>query len=154
MPEKRQIRVEDTRPFAIFAITKNAKQPERLKELVAWAATEEGRILLQSGIEGDEYTIVNGKRVPTDGYKKALNNADTTRSIGFGLFDFLGSVLSTAPDGVPYNMALDPKVQDELTLTQGVRDAYKQLGWESSKDYFIKFFVVICYFIFKRSIEN
>ncbi|WP_409341713.1 extracellular solute-binding protein [Paenibacillus sp. MBLB4367] len=136
--EKRQIRVEDTRPFAIFAITKNAKQPERIKELVAWAATEEGRTLLQSGIEGEEYTVVNGKRVPTDSYKKALTNPELSGSIGFGSFDFLGSVMSNAPDGVPYSMSLDPKLQDELQLTQGMRDAYKQLGWESSKDYFVK----------------
>ncbi|MFD0958156.1 extracellular solute-binding protein [Paenibacillus chungangensis] len=136
--EKRQIRVEDTRPFAIFAITKNAKHPERIKELVAWAATEEGRIMLQSGIEGEEYTIENGKRVPTDSYKEALRDRELGRSIGFGAFDFLGSVLSNAPDGVPYSMEYDPKIQDELQLTQGMRDAYEQLGWESSKEYFIQ----------------
>lgn len=136
--EKRQIRVEDTRPHAIHAITKNAKHPERIMELLAWSATEEGKVLLQSGIEGDEYTIANGKRVPTDAFKKSLTNADAARSIGFGLFDFLGGVLSTAPDGVPYSMQLDPAMQDELQLTQGMRDAYKKLGWENSKDYFLK----------------
>ncbi|MBP1988815.1 extracellular solute-binding protein [Paenibacillus eucommiae] len=136
--EKRQIRVEDTRPFAIFAITKNAKHPERIEELLAWAASEEGRILLQSGVEGDEYTIENGKRVPTDAYKKLLHDADAARSIGFGLFTFLGDVYSNAPDGVPYSMSLDPMIQDELILTPGMKDAYTQLGWANSKEYFLE----------------
>ncbi|BBH19746.1 ABC transporter substrate-binding protein [Paenibacillus baekrokdamisoli] len=136
--EKRQIRVEDTRPFDIYAITKNAKHPERFKELLAWGATEEGRILLQSGFEGEEYTIVDGKRVPTEAYKKTLTDADAQRNVGFGLFNFLGNVLTNGQDGVPYTMGFDPKIQDELGLTKGMREAYNALGWESSKDYYLK----------------
>ncbi|BBI33906.1 extracellular solute-binding protein [Cohnella abietis] len=136
--EKRQIRVEDTRPFDIFAITKNAKHPERIKELLEWASSEEGKILLQSGFEGEEYTIVDGKRVPTEGYKKTLTDMDAQRSVGFGLFNFLGNVLTNGQDGVPYTMGFDPKIQDELGLTKEMREAYKALGWESSKDYYLK----------------
>ncbi|MCD9026122.1 extracellular solute-binding protein [Cohnella silvisoli] len=136
--EKRQIRVEDTRPYTIYAITKNAKHPERIKELLAWAATEEGKLLLQSGVEGEDYTIVDGKRQPTEAYRKNLSNVDALRSKGYGMFDFLGSVLSNAPDGVPYSMELNPAIQDELQLTEGMRNAYSKLGWTSSKDYFIK----------------
>ncbi|GBG06452.1 hypothetical protein PAT3040_00979 [Paenibacillus agaridevorans] len=136
--EKRQIRVEDTRPFAIFAITKNAKHPDRIKELLAFSASEEGRVLLQSGIEGEEYTIENGKRVPTEAYKKAATDPDAGRNIGFGLFNFLGEVYTNAPDGVPYSMNLDQAFQDELVLTPEMKDAYSQLGWENSKDYFLK----------------
>ncbi|WP_141504708.1 extracellular solute-binding protein [Paenibacillus luteus] len=136
--EKRQIRVEDTRPFDIYAITKNAKQPERIKELLAWAATEEGRVLLQSGFEGEEYTIVDNKRVPTEAYKKTLTDMDAQRSVGFGLFNFLGNVLTNGQDGVPYTMAFDPIIQDELGLTKEMREAYNALGWENSKDYYLE----------------
>ncbi|MBP1988819.1 extracellular solute-binding protein [Paenibacillus eucommiae] len=136
--EKRQIRVEDTRPFSIYAITKNAKHPERIEELLAWANTEEGRILLQSGVEGDEYTIVDGKRTPTEGYIKTLKDADAARSVGFGLFNFLGGVYTDAPDGVPYSMGLDPKLQDDLNLIPGMKEAYTKLGWENSKSYFLE----------------
>ncbi len=136
--EKRQIRVEDTRPFAIYSITKNAKHPERIQELLAWAATEEGRILLQSGFEGEQYTIVDGKRVPTEAYKKMLADPDSDEKIGLGGFEFLGNVLTSGEDGVPYNMSLDPSIQDELGLTQQARDAYSALGWSNSKDYYLQ----------------
>jgi len=138
--EKRQIRVEDTRSYASFAITVNAKHPDRILELLAWAATEEGKILLQSGIEGEHYTIQDGKRVPTEAYLNALEDSDAFRDIGFsyGAFSFLGEVLSSAPDGVPYTMSLDPKIQDELVLTTEVKNAYAQLGWKNSKDYYLQ----------------
>ncbi|MFD0715562.1 extracellular solute-binding protein [Paenibacillus sp. GCM10027626] len=141
--EKRQIRVEDSRSSSIYAITKNAKHPERILELLGWAATEEGRILLQSGIEGEHYTIVDGKRVPTESFKKMLTDAEVQKSSGLGMpgigqFDFLGYVYTNAPDGVPYSMYLDPKTQDELQLTAEMRDAYAQLGWKNSKDYFLR----------------
>ncbi|MFC5401269.1 extracellular solute-binding protein [Cohnella soli] len=136
--EKRQIRVEDTRPFAINAITKNAKHPERIEDLLAWAATEEGRILLQSGFEGEQYTIVDGKRVPTEAYKKMVADPNSDEKIGLGGFEFLGNVMTNGEDGVPYNMALDPSLQDELNLTQQARDAYSALGWANSKDYYLK----------------
>ena len=137
--EKRQIRVEDTRPFGIYAITKNAKHPERIQELLAWAATEEGRVLLQSGVEGVHYTIVDGKRVPTEAYKKVLMDVEAQKSSGLGgMFNVLGYVYTNAPDGVPYSMHLDPNMQDEMQLTPGMREAYTQLGWKNSKDYFLQ----------------
>ena len=136
--EKRLIRVEDSRPNAIYAITKNAKHPERIEELLAWAATEEGKLLLQSGIEGKHYTIQDSKRVPTEAYLSALKDSEKYNAIGFGLFDFLGNVATNAPDGSPYSMNQNSEIRDDLTLTPEAKDAFHQLGWASSKDYFLK----------------
>lgn len=136
--EKRLIRVEDSRTHATFAITTNAKHPERILELLAWAASEESRLLLQSGIEGKHYTIQDGKRVPTETYLSALKDSELYNQIGFGMFNFLGNVLTNASDGLPYSLSLDPVIRDDLMLTPETKDAYHQLGWANSKDYFLK----------------
>lgn len=136
--EKRQIRLEDTRPFAIFAITNNAKYPDRIKELLAWSKSEEGQLLLQSGIQGEEYDIVDGKRTPTLAYRHASSDANAAHQIGFGMFSFLGLPLMKAPDGAPYSLQHDPTLREELQLTPQVRDAYRQLGWAHAKDYYLR----------------
>ncbi len=133
--EKRQIRVEDTRSFEMYAITKNAKHPERIVELLEWAATEEGKILLQSGIEGQHYKVENGKRVATEEYKNIVNDPTQSSQVGFRMFPFLGYVGTNAPDGVPYDMKMDPVLTDEMTLSPELKNAYTQLGWTDSKQY-------------------
>lgn len=136
--EKRQIRLEDTRPFAIYAITKNAKYPDRIKELLAWSKSEEGQLLLQSGVQGEEYDIVDGRRMPTEAYRQALSDANAAHRIGFGMFNFLGLPLMKSPDGVPYSLQYDPTLREDLQLTPQMREAYRQLGWANSKDYFLR----------------
>ncbi len=44
-----------------FAITKNAKDPERAMELINFLASEKGARLLSSGIEGVHWDMVDGK---------------------------------------------------------------------------------------------
>lgn len=136
--EKRQIRLEDTRPFAIFAITNNAKYPDRIKELLAWSKSEEGQLLLQSGVQGEEYDIVDGRRMMTQAYRQALSDMNAAHRIGFGMFSFLGLPLMKSPDGAPYSLQYDPKIREDLQLTPQMREAYKQLGWANSKDYFLQ----------------
>ncbi|WP_214628059.1 extracellular solute-binding protein [Paenibacillus agaridevorans] len=133
--EKRQIRVEDTRSYEMYSITKNAKDSKRIFELLEWAASDEGKILLQSGIEGKHYTIENGKRVATEDYKNIINDPMQSSQVGFRMFPFLGYVGTNAPDGVPYDMKMDPVLTDEMTLSPELKNAYTQLGWTDSKQY-------------------
>lgn len=141
--EKRLIRVETTRPFDSIVITKNAKDPERLFKMVDWCLSDEGQILLQSGIEGKEYKIVDGKRVPTDDFINN-SNSDTlyAEKSGLGqngdLFGFLGLLNLKGKDGISYNLATDPAYSDTLALTDRQKDAYKKLGWQTSVDYWLK----------------
>lgn len=131
--EKRMITTAVNRPFDIVCITKNAKYPERIMELVDWASSDEGQILLNSGIEGVHYTRVDGKRVPTEAYKNGLkDDKDYGAKQGFGIVSLIGNAATSSKiDGQPFNLTMDPKVLDEL-LPQRVRDSYKAMGWKDS----------------------
>jgi ABC-type sugar transport system, periplasmic component len=137
--EKRLVRVETTRPFDSVAITKNAKDPERIFKMIDWCLSEEGQILLQSGIEGKQYNIVDGKRVPTDEYVNAIKtDPEYSEKVGFDLYRFLGYCKLKGKDGINYNISQDPAYSDTLFLTDRQREAYQKLGWANSKDFWLK----------------
>lgn len=46
-----------------LAITTKAKHPERIIELIDYLFTDEGQLLINWGIEGQHYDVVDGKRV-------------------------------------------------------------------------------------------
>jgi putative aldouronate transport system substrate-binding protein len=128
-----------TRPFDNVAITKNAKQPDRLFELIEWASSPEGQLLLQSGIEGTHYKIENGKRVPTDDFKAGIKGDPLyLAKQGIGILPFLGMANSGSPtDGQHYSLTSIQSVKDEL-LPKGVMDAYRAMGWKSSKEWWFQ----------------
>ncbi len=133
---KRQIRVETTRPFDSYAITKNAKHPERIFALLDWALSDEGQILLQSGIEGTHYTMVDGKRTPTDAYiNGVLTNPNYSTDEGFDLASFFGACKQGDAQGIAFNMQAAPAYYDEIFLTDRQKEAYKNLGWSNSLSY-------------------
>lgn len=138
--EKRQIRLETTRPFDSVAITKNAKHPERIFELLDWIASEEGQVLLQSGIEGTHYTVEDGKRVPTKEYIDGIvNDANYVETQGFGYANgqlfLLGASRSVGSDGVAYNFQLDKNYKDEIFLSDWEKKIYSKLGWKNSTSF-------------------
>jgi putative aldouronate transport system substrate-binding protein len=136
--QKRLIRVETTRPFDSVVITKNAKDPKRIFDMVDWCLSDEGQILLQSGIEGDQYTIVDGKRVPTEAAIKAMKtDVDYTEKIGLNLYRFLGSCRLKGADGINYNLFQDPAYLDQQILTDRQKAAYKALGWTNSNQFWL-----------------
>ena len=133
---KRQIRVETTRPFDSYVITKNAKYPDRIFALLDWALSEEGQILLQSGIEGTHYTIVDGKRTPTEAYiNGVLTNANYNTDEGFDLASFFGSCKQGDSQGIAYNLQAAPVYYDEIFLSERQKEAYTSLGWSNSLEY-------------------
>jgi len=135
---KRQIRVETTRPFDSYAITKNAKHPERIFALLDWALSDEGQILLQSGIEGKHYTIVDGKRTPTEEYISGiLNDAEYTTREGFDLASYFGACKQGDAQGIAYNLQAAPAYYDEIFLSDRQKEAYKSLGWSNSLEYWL-----------------
>jgi len=135
----RPIRVEITRPFDSYIITKNAKDPKRLFDLIDWASSEEGQVLLQSGVEGVHYTIKDGKRVPTDAFVTGMSaDPEYAEKNGFNIFSFLGAAKTFAADGQAYNLLLDANYRDKITLTDRQMEAYKNLGWKNSLEYWLK----------------
>ncbi|MCP3775061.1 extracellular solute-binding protein [Paenibacillus sp. MZ04-78.2] len=138
--QKKNLRLETVRPYDSIIITKNAKDPKRIFELIDWISSEEGQTLLQSGVEGVHYKRVDGKRVLTDEFKKGYRedpNYLSKQGIGVGM-SFLGLRLLTAKDNQPYNLLNDTAASDEFSLTKTVADTYKTLGWANSKDWFRK----------------
>ena len=133
---KREIRVETTRPFDSYAITKNAKDPDRLFAFLDWALSDEGQILLQSGIEGKHYTIVDGKRTPTEEYiNGVLTNPNYSSDEGFDLASFFGSCKQGDAQGIAFNLQAAPAYYDEIFLSDRQKEAYKNLGWSNSLSY-------------------
>ncbi|UVI28453.1 extracellular solute-binding protein [Paenibacillus spongiae] len=137
--QKKNLRLETVRPFDSIMITKEAKDPKRIFELVDWISSEEGQLLLQSGIEGMHYKKVDGKRVLTDEFKKGYKeDVDYMAKQGFGFFNILGFKAASAKDGQPYSLLSDINVHDEFTLTAPVAETYKAMGWENSRDWYLK----------------
>lgn len=135
---KREIRVETARPFDSYAITKNAKYPDRIFALLDWALSDEGQILLQSGIEGTHYTVVDGKRTPTEEYiNGVLTNANYSSDEGFDLASFFGACKQGDDQGIAFNLQAAPVYYDEIFLTDRQKEAYQSLGWSNSLEYWL-----------------
>lgn len=92
-----------------MAITKNCKYPERLMEVINYCTSEEGLIRCGWGEEGVQYTIQNGKRVPTQDYYDKMQN-DPNYGYTFGGDHQLGFFSGLDSSGQPYNIAEDPDV--------------------------------------------
>jgi len=70
-----------------IAITKSCKDPERAFEFLDWWATEEAQILVNWGIEGVNYNIINGQRVvPEDERLTSVSDPNYGRRTGVGIY--------------------------------------------------------------------
>jgi ABC-type glycerol-3-phosphate transport system substrate-binding protein len=136
--EQRLMMELDIYPFYSMVITKNAKDPKRIVELLDWFASEEGQILMQVGIEGKHYTVQNGNRVPTDFYKAETKNPDSRTGLSAGNWFIFGQDKRAGKDGKPYSFGYDPQFRDELVLTPETLNAYQKLGWKSSTEWWQK----------------
>ena len=130
--ERRQGYVETTAPFCSVAITKNAKDPARLMQVVDWVLSEEGQILTQSGVKDVHYTIKNGNKIPTEEFlEKNMNEAGYASKEGFGIFRPLGWVQTRAKDGLKYTFDVD----GWDTYTERQQQVYKMLGWKNPYEF-------------------
>lgn len=138
--QKRMLREEVSRPYASWGLTDKCKQPEKLLEIIEWASSDEGQIMMRSGFEGEHYTVEDGKRVPTDALLKAGTDSvafmketgvcvSSTASILAGLPIFQ----TRAADGQFHGLLYEPVYKDEATLTDRQKEVYQNLGWESSQ---------------------
>lgn len=121
------------------AITKNAKYPERIMELLDYASTDEGQILLGWGIEGVHYTVdEDGVRTPTEEF---LTNYDADSQYkyeqGIDDFEFLGTVGTPDSTGQYYQMWRSKSFQ-LMTSSDRQKEAYSHYGWETEEDIWFK----------------
>lgn len=137
--EKNIIMTQLTRPFNTIAITKNAKHPERILEIVDFFSSEEGQILLQSGLEGVHYTRENGKRVATDAFIDGyLNEPDYMLKEGFAGVPYFGLARSTSPvDQQPYDLSLTEHVVSYIRHAR-LNEAYDKLSWDQPLSWWLE----------------
>ena len=85
-----------------YTLTPSTRYPERIIELLDWAASEEGLSLLGWGVEGVHWNWVDGEKTVTDEFLKMYQDqSDEYYAQGVGIFNFLG-----VPDGYnPYDGA-------------------------------------------------
>ncbi len=130
-------------PYLSFGLTKNCKDPERILKFINWCCTEEGQLLLQSGIEGVHYTVEDGKRVATDLRMQCTTDVETGKKEG--LMDIppmecLPCCMTYAQDGQPYNLYDEQAYRDEIGLSERQKEAYEALGWTNSNQWWKEHF--------------
>jgi putative aldouronate transport system substrate-binding protein len=80
------------------AITKSCKDPKRVMQFLDWLASDKGQVLINWGIEGKDYKVINGKRVVTSDMKaKFKADPNYESDTGIGLYTY---PLPTWGDGV------------------------------------------------------
>jgi len=138
----RLVRVEDTRNFDSWGITTNARYPERLAELVNWAASDEGQIILRNGIEGIHWVRNDeGLRELTELGAEARRSTQGEVNQNEGLTVFAGPLSSfnmLAPDGQFHDLFAHAAIQERYGATERQRYAWAQLGWENSRSWYIE----------------
>ncbi|NJD01100.1 MAG: extracellular solute-binding protein [Ruminiclostridium sp.] len=118
-------------PGGSMAITKNAKYPERIFQVADWAASEEGQLLIQSGILGTNYLRdQNGKRSRTDEMFKVWTSSENRIKIGYWQNFYMGRIKTSPVDGQFYNL---PQIKPSSDRIKEALDKYK---WEQTSAWF------------------
>lgn len=100
-----------------WVITKNAKNPERIMQFIDYLFSDEGQVLTHWGVEGKDYTIVDGKRVETP--EKIANMAsDPDYMYKTGL-----KSVSSGPAGEWFSLGNGTKLADGDYATPTTKDS-------------------------------
>ena len=135
--EKKTQYVSGDEAWGSMGITKNAKYPERLMEVMDYLATEEGMVRTGWGEEGKQYTVKDGKRVATKEFVDKIKAADPDYGYTWGAATEFGFFNGIDPNGQMYSMMLDPDVV-ALTMDDQVKAVYAKYGWQTYKDAYEK----------------
>jgi putative aldouronate transport system substrate-binding protein len=118
-------------------ITSSAKDPVRIIKFLDYLASEEGQILMNWGIEGEHYNVVDGKRVIPEEVqeRKTYDNANFTKETGIGLYN---AIFPRYGDGVKdstgnYYTTNFPETIKE-NYTPSAKETLKAYGVEMWKD--------------------
>lgn len=114
-----------------IGITKNNEHPEETMKLFNFLASDEGQHLLLWGLEGQHYTMVDGKRQPDPAFLQSFkdNWDDTVKKSGVRKWLwFIKNGLD--PNGQPYDLAV------KYQRSEGDELAIKSLGdsvWDTAE---------------------
>jgi putative aldouronate transport system substrate-binding protein len=129
-------------------ITTSAKDPVRAIKFLDYLASDEGQVLLNWGIEGKHYNVVDGKRViPADVLDKKMNdNSNFNKTTGIGLYSSLSAHYGDGvldPSGNYYTTNFPEQIvasysePEKETLKAYNATTWKEL-WPSEKDMPVK----------------
>lgn len=118
-----------------WMITDNAKDPERIMQVINWFSTEEGMNAIGWGEEGVHYTVEDGKKVPTQEFIDLYNaGGEEYNKIGFSSFPFSGVLdRTTIRDGQYNSILLDPVVV-KSGYSERENEVLEQYGLETFVD--------------------
>ena len=108
-------------------ITEDAEDPVEIMKFFNWTSSDEGNVLLNSGIEGLSYTVVNGKRIPIEKALKAYTDWDSVglKELGLGAWNgLLPGLAGMAPDGQAYD------IFNYTALTSDTWNLYDNKDWK------------------------
>ncbi|MBD2871055.1 ABC transporter substrate-binding protein [Paenibacillus arenilitoris] len=124
-------------PALGIGITKDAQDPVRLIKFLDYLASDEGQVLLNWGIEGKHYNVVDGKRViPADLLEQKTNDNNTfTKTTGIGNYNLSARYGDGVkdPSGNYYTTTFPEQIQaayseeDKKTLAAYGATTYKDL---------------------------
>ncbi|NJD04394.1 MAG: extracellular solute-binding protein [Ruminiclostridium sp.] len=117
--------------YESVVMTKNAKYPERIFQVLDWAASDEGQLLIQSGVEGVDYLRdENGIRYRTEEMWTNWQNPEYVLKIGTWQFKTLIGRIATSPvDGQAYGIK-------KVTNTDRIKEALNKYGWTETSGWF------------------
>lgn len=121
-----------------ISITSSAEDPERAFDFLDWMASEEAQILLNWGIEGENYDIVDGRRVMKEEDRERMNtDSNYARETGVGYYVYPfpqwgnGAVDSNGQSITPNS---EQDIIDNLTDTE--REVLAEYGMDNWIDWF------------------
>jgi putative aldouronate transport system substrate-binding protein len=133
--DKRIMPIIDSYDYQSVVITKNAKSPERIMELLNFVCTDEGQVLLGWGIKGKHYTVDSkGLRHVTQNYLDCANGVskDTKYNDGIGtyFYYFLGLSAGYDSNKQNYNVIYDESVGN-LAMDDRLKSVYSHYNWST-----------------------
>lgn len=118
-----------------FAITKTCPEPERFIQFVDYLCSDEGQVLLNWGIEGEQYEVVNGRRTVIDNiWQKIYMDPTYRQQVGINAYsDVWPSYWSSPVDstGNPYSPHTKEQTIDSYSrVEKEVLEHYGFTYWE------------------------
>lgn len=117
-----------------IAISSTCEYPELAFDFLDWMASEEAQILINWGIEGEHYEIVDGERVLFEEVRNSLNtDADYSKESGVGYYIYPFPNWGTAAvDSNGQSITVNTReqvIENQLDVEKEVLDEYGMELW-------------------------
>jgi len=121
-----------------IAISSTSEHPEKAFDFLDYIASEEGQILVNWGVEGEHYEVVDGKRVMFDDVREKLSSdSNYTKESGVGYYIYpFPNWGSAAVDSNGQSISINTKEDVMADLRDAEKETLDQYGMELWTDWF------------------